>query len=40
MDPFAKSANTKIVHKEVSNSSSVENLEGNLNVWVDILLLA
>ena len=39
MDPFVKYANTKIVHTDVSRISS-NDLEGILNVWVDIFLLA
>ena len=39
MDPFVRYANTSIVHTDLSHTS-VNNLEGNLNVWSDIFLLA
>jgi hypothetical protein len=39
MDPFVRYANTSIVHTDLSHPS-VNNLEGNLNVWSDIFLLA
>ena len=39
MDPFVRYANTSIVHTDLSHPS-VNNMEGNLNVWSDIFLLA
>ena len=39
MDPFVRYANTSIIHSDLSDPS-VNNLEGNLNVWSDIFLLA
>ena len=39
MDPCVRYANTSIVHTDLS-PPSVNNLEGHLNVWSDIFLLA
>ena len=38
MDPFINYVNTTIIHTDLSKPS-VNNLEGNLNVWSDIFLL-
>ena len=40
MDPFVIYANSNIVHTSISKLSSKQMMDGMLNVWVDIFLLA